>query len=374
MTPSKSKIAHLASNHLPFDTRIFLKECTTLAASGYDVVFIVPHEQSEVVNNIYIHAVKSPQNRKERLLKSAWRIFRAAHSHKAAIYHFHDLDLLPIGFLLKLLGYKVIHDIHEDYPRQILSKSWIHPKLRVVVARVIEFAETIGAYIFDGIIAATPTIAKRFPENKTTLLQNFPIVGELSRETPLTHDQRPMKIVYIGGMSAIRGVREMITALSLVPKHLNITLTIAGTFDSKTLENEVMNLPGWSSVEYLGHQTRSQVSDILAKSRAGLVLYHPEPNHINAQPNKLFEYMSAGIPVIASNFPLWREIVTDSKCGLLVNPLNPQEIANAIQTLLENPALGQKMGEYGMKAIKDKYSWEAEKPKLLTLYKKLVKD
>jgi glycosyltransferase involved in cell wall biosynthesis len=166
----------------------------------------------------------------------------------------------------------------------------------------------------------------------------------------------------------------MITALSLVPKHLNITLTIAGTFDYKTLENEVMNLPGWSSVEYLGHQTRSQVSDIFAKSRAGLVLFHPEPNHINAQPNKLFEYMSAGIPVIASNFPLWREIVTDSKCGLLVNPLNPQEIANAIQTLLENPALGQKMGEYGMKAIKDKYSWEAEKPKLLTLYKKLVKD
>jgi len=105
---------------------------------------------------------------------------------------------------------------------------------------------------------------------------------------------------------------------------------------------------------------------------AGLVLYHPVPNHTDAQPNKLFEYMSAGIPVISSNFPLWKEIVEGHQCGICVDPLKPDEIAKAIQWILDNPEKAKKMGENGRRAVEEKYNHTVEEKKLLTLYKLLL--
>ena len=92
------------------------------------------------------------------------------------------------------------------------------------------------------------------------------------------------------------------------------------------------------------------------------------PNHVNALPNKMFEYMSAGLPVIASNFPLWKEIVEGNKCGLTVNPLSPKEIAEAIRYLLAHPEEARKMGENGRKAVLEKYNWDNESRKLMVFY------
>jgi len=130
---------------------------------------------------------------------------------------------------------------------------------------------------------------------------------------------------------------------------------------------------GWQAVNEHGFVDRAGVlRQVLGRSVAGLVTFHPLPNHIDAQPNKMFEYMSAGIPVIASDFPLWREIVLGNQCGLCVNPMDPAAIAKAIDHLVQHPDEGRRMGENGRRAVLERYNWSMEEVKLLAFYKQIL--
>ena len=161
----------------------------------------------------------------------------------------------------------------------------------------------------------------------------------------------------------------MVTAMSMVKS--GTRLQLGGRFAIPELENEINRFDGWSRVDFLGFLDRAAVREVLARSVAGLVTFLPLPNHIDAQPNKMFEYMSAGIPVIASNFPLWRKIVEGNNCGLCVDPLDPGAIAGAIDHLVGNPELASYMGKNGRQAIEEKYNWTIEERKVISLYEKL---
>jgi len=82
--------------------------------------------------------------------------------------------------------------------------------------------------------------------------------------------------------------------------------------------------------------------------------------------------MAEGLPVIASNFDLWKEIVEKNKCGLCVNPLNPEEIAEAVKYILNNPKEAEIMGKNGIKAVENKYNWGSESKKLINFYAELM--
>lgn len=367
------KIAHLTSVHKPGDTRIFIKECKTLKNFFNEVVFIVPCEKSEIIEGIRIHAIPFAKSRKERFLKTSRFMYKAALQEDADVYHFHDPELIPIGLLLKIKGKKVIYDVHEDVPKQILSKLWIPKALRKIVSAIMAFVEKISVKAFDGIVAATPAIGKRFPTNKTIVVQNFPIINELFIDNNMDYNKRPNNVIYIGGISTIRGFKEMVKAMNLLPQNLNAKLFLAGSFTPASLEKELYNLPGWRSVEFLGWKKRNDIAQILNSSRIGLVVLHPTENYVESYPIKLFEYMSVGIPVIASDFPLWRKIINEAKCGLLVDPLCVEAIADAIQWLLEHPQDAEQMGRRGQEAVLKHYNWDNEAKKLIKFYKKLLK-
>jgi glycosyltransferase involved in cell wall biosynthesis len=86
----------------------------------------------------------------------------------------------------------------------------------------------------------------------------------------------------------------------------------------------------------------------------------------------MFEYMSASLPLITSNFPFWKEIVEGNNCGICVNPLNPQEIADAIKYIINNPKEAEKMGKNGRDAVEKKYNWTIEEIKLFKVYESIV--
>ncbi|MGD0821264.1 MAG: glycosyltransferase family 4 protein [Desulfomonilia bacterium] len=364
--------AILTSAHDISDTRIFYKECKTLAGAGYQVTYIVPHEQDHFLNGVCIHSVPKPKNRLDRFIYTIWNVYKAAKIEDVECYHFHDPELIPIGLLLKIKGKKVIYDVHEDVPKQILNKNWIPSILRSVVSKVTGFVEHLSALFFDGIIAATPDIASNFPETKTIIVQNFPIQHELTTSHPTPYCKRSPIIAYVGGISEIRGIKEMIRAMSILKPHCGACIHIGGTFYPSNLEEEVKNLTGWAHVKYMGWLSREQISHLLNNARIGLVLLHPKKNYLLSYPIKLFEYMSVGIPVIASDFPLWREIIEGAGCGLLVNPLDPKAIADSILWLLEHPEEAEIMGKRGQEAVRHRYNWQNEEIKLLDFYSKIL--
>ena len=273
-----------------------------------------------------------------------------------------------MGLLLRASGARVVYDSHEDLPRAILSKFWIRPVLRRAVAGLSEAVEDFVVRRLSAVVAATPHIAARFARQnpRAVAINNYPLLSEL--EAALHTRPHARSFCYIGGIGRIRGVVEMVAALDRV----DARLILAGSFDNEQSEAAVRALPAWSKVDYRGQVPRSEARRIMSESCAGLVFFHPEPNHVDAQPNKIFEYMSAGLPVLASDFPLWRQLVVASGAGHCADPLDVQAIADCMRKVLDQPEAAAQMGLRGREAVQSRFHWGHEERRLLALYQELM--
>ena len=370
-------VIHLTTVHPRHDTRIRIKQVGSLADRlSVPVTLFVQDglgDALEADGRVRIRDTGAPeQGRFARMTRGAWRMYRAVRAERPTVAHFHDPELIPVGLALKLSGVKVVYDVHEDLPRQLRSKGWVRGWLRGGLALGVEALEWFAVRVFAAVVPATPKIGERFPSAKTTVVQNFPLKAELVTANERPYRDRPADFAYVGGITGIRGAREMVEALGFLGDERGVRLRIGGTFHPAGLRDELQGLPGWTKVDALGWVDRPRVADLLGSARAGLVLFHPLPNHIDAQPNKLFEYMSAGLPVIASDFPLWRRIVDGAGCGLLVDPLKPEAIAEAMEWILDHPDEAAEMGRRGRRAVEQTYNWESEAGKLFALYDRLL--
>jgi glycosyltransferase involved in cell wall biosynthesis len=373
MTHSLRRIAHLTSVHPRYDTRIFLKMCSSLAAHGYKVSLVVADGLGdEIKNGVTIVDVGAKTGgRLSRMTKTVRRVFATAKALDVDIYHLHDPELITIGLKLKRLGKTVIFDSHEDAPRQILGKPYLNAPLRHLIGQTFGLYESFACKQLDAVIAATPFIRDKFLTiNPNGIdINNFPMLGEL--QMSMGWGDKSKQICYVGGIAKVRGIREVVRAMEHVSS--GARLQLGGKFSETKVEHEVKGYSGWQAVDELGFLDRGGVRTALNRSVAGLVTLHPIINYLDALPVKMFEYMSAGIPVIASHFPLWRDIIEGNDCGLCVDPMNPQAIAEAIDFLVNNPKRARQMGENGYKAVQEKYNWGIEEQKLFSIYASLIK-
>ena len=360
------KIVQLSSVHISSDTRIFHKICKSLVNNGYEVDLIIQHTKDEIVNGLNIKSLPIAKKKSDRFFIIIPKIIKILFTYKrGTIIHFHDSELIPIGIILKIIGYKVIYDVHEDVPKTIFEKEWIFKPLRRLIALIAALFEVIGTIFFDATIVVTESIGKRFLK-PTILIQNYPILNQ--RLTKYISQKKRHNLFYVGSISEVRGIKEMLEAACLVNQEIPIQFKIAGFFASKTIENKIISSKLWKKIDFVGHIDRLELQEIAESSFIGLVIFHPIPNHIEAQPNKLFEYMQYGLPIVGSRFSLWEEIVEKNNCGILVDPLNTKEIAEAIKWLYNHPEEAKKMGENGRKAVIEKYNWHTEEKKLIKLY------
>ncbi|MGE0023289.1 MAG: glycosyltransferase family 4 protein [Hyphomicrobium sp.] len=370
-----SPLVHVTTVHARRDVRIFHKEARSLRTLGRDVVLVVAdglgNEVDASDDGVRFIDVGPFRGRLARAVLGNWRALRAVVRLKPEIAHFHDPELIPMGLVLKAAGYTVVYDVHEDLPRQIMSKPWIAPPLRSAVSRAVSAVEQVAKWSFDAFVAATPHIGARFPPARTAMVQNFPIPAEMIAPQETPYASRPQSFAYVGGLSAVRGAREMVAAMALLKDRPQARLDIAGRVEPRALEAEIRRQPASSSVIFRGQIGRPEVALLLGAARAGIVVFAPAPNHLAAQPNKLFEYMAAGLPVIASDFPVWRQIVDGAGCGLLVDPGDPAAIAGAMRWILDHPEEASAMGRAGQRAVASSYCWTSEAEKLLALYRKL---
>jgi glycosyltransferase involved in cell wall biosynthesis len=223
----------------------------------------------------------------------------------------------------------------------------------------------------SAVVSAEPAGAARFRHPDVVVVQNWPRLDEI-RPGPVPHHTREPLVVYVGSITATRGALEMARAVGLLAPASPARVELAGPLAPPELEHDIRAAAGTGRLDLLGYQGRAAVRSLLARARVGLVVLHPTPQYLATQPVKLFEYMAAGIPYVASDFPLWRELAGDSRSGLFVDPRDPAAIAGAISWLLEHPDDAARMGARGREHVERALSWDGEAPKLLELYERLL--
>lgn len=369
MSVSRHSVMLANAVHKPFDTRIFHKEALSLSQAGWEVTIVVPHTHDEEVQGVKIESVPLPQKGWEQLIKCPWNILRKAWSHPHnAIYHIHDSELLLIGLVLRLFGRKIIYDAHEDTPLQIAYQHWIPRWIKTLYKWFYYFLEKICGWFFNAIIVAEPVIARYYPKKKTHLIRNFPMVKTFVRNAVVPYADRENIMIYVGLLSRVRGLAEMLEGYRIVKEKTSLMFKLGGKFAPVTLKEELFYN---YDATYLGWLNYKMLVDELYQSKIGIIIPHPVERYKTNYPVKLFEYMAAGLPLISSKYGESSAFVKEANCGILVDPLNPQEVADAIYWLLKNTVEAEAMGARGKKLINEKYNWEQESDMLLGIYERL---
>ena len=360
------KICHITTAHSRYDIRIFWKECVSAARAGNEVFIIVNDDMDdEEINGITILSIKSmAKNRLTRLLSVSVKrkAYKKAIDLKADIYHFHDPELLGVGKKIKKQGFHVIYDSHEDTPRQILAKEWIPRFARKIVSMLFELYENRCVRTYDAVIVPVPYLKERFNRLNKSVWEvcNFPSSEDITYSGESYSNSNPG--CYIGDLTNTRGIRQIAEATHKVGLKLNL----CGVFHSKGLEQELSEK--YDNVQYMGFLGRKDISKLLCNSSMGFVTLLDTPNDSNAYPIKLFEYMAAGIPVISSDFPVYKEIVEGSNCGICVDPLDINAICAAINEIRDSEAYADELRKNGHKAIIERYNWESQAKTLMECY------
>lgn len=355
--------------HDRFDTRIFHKEIASLSKKpNLDLTMHVCDGLGDTyIDEFGVKIIDHGRaaSRLKRMIGSSIQITAKVIKLRAEVVHFHDPEFLPFASVLRFFGIKSIYDAHENLAATVLDKPYIAKKYRRIAGVIVQTLEQFFGLFMNGIICATPDIALSFPPLKSLVVQNFPN----DKLPSLVSDEREDYFVFAGMITELRGLSTVIDALDLM--ECNARLLLIGPFQDDSYRRKLEEKPGWSRVHYLPWLERQDLLQTIRKSLGGVVTFTAAANHITAQPNKMFEYMSCGSPVIGSDFPLWREIVVDNEVGFLVDPTNAYDLSQVFDQLFINRQLVLSLGQNGIDTVIDKFSWQSEEKKLLKFYEGL---
>ena len=344
------KIFHLSSVHSRTSSRIFHKMCKSLS-NTFSVSFLISDTlKSEKINNVEIIGFTKSSNSYLRPFFSSFLFLKYILKNRPEIIHLHDPELIPLGLILKFFKIKIVFDSHEDIPLQILNKNYLSKPSAKLISLLSYIFQWLTLPFYSALITPTETIkGKLLLLNKKTIsIKNYPSLKDFNnKKLEHSYDVHP---IYVGALSTNRGIDNLCKASLLMKKPLNINFY--GKFDTVQYENSILNKYRDYPVSFKGFLPLEKLINKIKDSSVGLVTLKPIPNYIEALPIKMFEYMACSIPIIISDFPLWRKIVETYKCGLIDE--------------------AKEMGRNGRKAIEEFYNWENEYSKLENLYKSLI--
>ena len=366
-----TKITHMTSVHPRFDVRIYHKQVRSLVKAGYQVSLVVADGLGDIeFEGVRIIDCGQFSSRFQRFFSTQYRVYKACIKTSADLFHFHDPELLLSGLALRLRGAVVIFDSHEDVQSQILQKRYLPP----IIARCLSFLyrvfEVLTVGSLSGVISVTSDVDKKFKNlvKQRAIVSNYPISDEFL--STVDWAQRECAVCYVGMITRSRGVIEIVRAVQLTKA--TVRLHLMGDFEDKYLRDEIKKIDTEGRVILHPHGNRQEVKKLLSRSMIGLCVLHPVQNHLRSLPNKMFEYMAAGIPVIVSDFPLWKKIIDESGAGLTVSVRDVPRIAECIDRVMASPKEAEQFGINGMNHVKSGQNWENEEKKLFSFYNRLL--
>jgi glycosyltransferase involved in cell wall biosynthesis len=360
-----NKICHCSVIHRINDSRIFYKECVSLANAGYDVSIFAIRVNNVNFNRLIYKGVFLHGLNNNRIFNHFYLLLIIL-KKRYKIIHFHDPELIFIGFLLKLFGKKIIYDVHENYRQTIMNKKWVILPFRFIFSKILIFLEFISSIFFDLIITTTPVIANNFKYNNTHIIRNFPIIS--SPEFFTSNVCNNNVIIYIGSLSSMRGIKELITAAGHL---IGVSeLWLLGPWEDESFKSECELMVGYNNTKYLGLVNHEDVKIILHKATIGICLLHPIDSFKDSYPIKVFEYMQSGLPILMSNFDMWQQLFGNS-CEY-IDPMNPLKIAEKIMEMLNNPDRLEEMSRECQILVNEHFNWNSEARLLIESYKKIL--
>ncbi|WP_181421221.1 glycosyltransferase [Curtobacterium sp. MCSS17_011] len=368
-------VLHVSSAHPWTDVRVHQREAASAAAIGYrtgliavarqgerrDPHWTVPDEQTGVsVRRI----TRRPRLR--RILVSSLQVITLALRTSAPVVHLHDPELLWAVPVLRLAGRKVVYDAHEDLPDQVRGKEYLRGGRRtaaIVLAHVL-VRVACGS---DRVIAATPVVARRFPARKTTVVRNLPRVRAHDLGTELA---RAPRAVYLGSHSRDRGL-EALCAIADIPER-TWELVTAGPVEHGGHRAAFDELVRAGAIDHRGVLHPTDARNLLLECRVGLLPLRPTPAYRTSIPTKLFEYMAAGLAVVATDVPFWRELLAGVDCVTWVPADDVTALAEAVGRYMDDPDLAVAHAGAGRDAVVETLRWEIDEPALLAVYADLL--
>ena len=370
----KAKVCHMTSAHPPEDIRIFRKECVSLAKAGYDVYLVEPGGTYEKDNVHIIGVGPLPGSRRERMASFSKKVYKAALSVDADIYHFHDPELLPYGLKLKKRGKRVIFDSHEKYTEQIKTKEYLPAPLRSLIAFAYGAYERHALRKIDGLVFPCLKDGRNPFEGqcrRIAFLDNVPLLEELYDYYDPDSEKWDRSVCCLGSLTRARGITQLVRAASMA----GAEVYLAGNFSPDSYQEEVLSMPEASCVHYMGRVSREDVRKTLSHCRIGAAvgLNVGQYNKFDNLATKSYEYMAMGLPSIMAKSPYCDKLLSDYCFAVCIDPEDVEAYASAIRYLLDHPKEARQMGEAGRRAVQEKFNWGVEETKLLALYEEKKK-
>lgn len=370
------RICQITSMHSWDDDRIYQRACLGLAREGNEVHLIATQPNKPPNSRqVKFHWI-SPRSGWRRRWYSSKEAIEKAIAIKADIYHFHDPDLLPHALRIKkaLPKAMVVYDIHENYAGRFMS--WGLPSFLGNFFRIYE-KSIINK--LDGFSVVSSSMLKLFQSVQTPslIIRNSTDIFSLKNLNFSSIIPFDVPTIYTSGTNShARHCLKSVQALKFIENEkLNFQMMFVGRY-AKGIEDELIE-----QAKNDGTADKLRLEGMLpwkdnflrtARAFCGCVFYEDNSNNRVGIPNRLFEYMYCGIPVVATGFPELRKIVEESGCGVLVNSEDPQSIADGFIQLLKNPAKASEMGVKGRKAIEEKYGYHIDIRNTIKFYKSLI--
>lgn len=373
------KICFLSSMHPPLDKRVFHKEARGLAKAGFEVVHLAPGNGKEwIEEGVRIVTYEPPRGLWSRLMQLRF-LYRRARLIDAGAYHCNEVDSWMVGIALRLVaGRACVFDVHEHYP-QDFAEHYAPRWLRPIVVTLMSTFINLMSRVTSRIVLAKASLADDFahlPQERVVLVENFVPLSDLKLPPRRDTADSSLKLIHLGLFNLERGWPQLLQAMAIAQCQ-HVELHVVGEINDGSkprFRTEIERLGLAGRVRFDPWLPYDQAMVHVTASDVGLILFQPGFfNHIHALPHKMFDYMAAGLAVIAPDFAVdVSKIVTESQCGLLVNAQSAQAIATAIDRLHESPQKREEMGRLGRDSVVSRYNWEAELAKLVRMYRDLA--
>ena len=372
---SPRRIVHLTSVHNALDNRVFEKECVSFAEAGFNTSFVVPDDGPDrILKGVHLLTVPKPRNRFIRMAHTTSQVVSRALKENADLYIFHDPELIPQALRLRLHSKPVIFDVHEDYYTSITEKSSYLPQIIAQpTALGYVLCEKLARSVFSTIIAERYYI-RRFPKALPVL--NYPRLEQFQSILDVRSLKPPStpRLLYTGGLSVERGALIYAELARLLPDG---EVHLVGICPSSLADQiHIRAEEGTSRLHLEGVNEKLPFHRILEAYRqpwtCGMAIMPNSAHYREKELTKFFEYMAAGLPIIASDFPVWKSLIEGQKVGLCVDPNSPDAIIDAVRWLVAHPEEALAMGERGRNAVRSTFNWNKEAEKLISLARKLT--